>query len=116
MVTECSTVVSCCFFFLLVNSLTELEKEMNQLRSGLKAVEKELEYHRTQSNATTAGDRFVPAVKEFMASATYRFSELEDKFQDMKNRVSVVYSFLLKVGLYKAKDTDWLMFFFFGLV
>lgn len=69
-------------------SLAELEKEMNQLRSGLKAVEKELEYHRTQSHATTAGDRFVPAVKEFMASATCRFSDLEDKFHDMKNRVS----------------------------
>jgi len=60
---------------------------MNQLRSGMKAVEKELEYHRTQSHATTPGDRFVPAVKEFMASATCRFSDLEDKFQDMKNRV-----------------------------
>lgn len=71
----------------IVFSLVELEKEMNQLRSGLKAVEKELEYHRTQSHATTAGDRFVPAVKEFMASATCRFSDLEDKFQDMKNRV-----------------------------
>ena len=69
-------------------SLVELEKEMNQRRSGLKAVEKELEYHRTQSHAVTAGDRFVPAVKEFMASATCRFSDLEDKFQDMKNRVS----------------------------
>ncbi|KAK4021110.1 hypothetical protein OUZ56_003040 [Daphnia magna] len=71
-------------------SLVELEKEMNQLRSGLKAVEKELEYHRTQCQSTTAGDRFVPAVKEFMASATYRFSDLEDKFQDMKNRFEKV--------------------------
>ena len=61
---------------------------MNQLRSGLKAVEKELEYHRTQSQAVAmAGDRFVPAVKEFLASATFRFSDLEDKFQDMKTRV-----------------------------
>ena len=73
--------------YLNFNSLVELEKEMNQLRSGLKAVEKELEYHRTQSHVTTSGDRFVPAVKEFMASATCRFSDLEDKFQDMKNRV-----------------------------
>ena len=70
-------------------SLAELDKEMNQLRSGLRAVEKELEYHRTQSHVTPAGgvDRFVPAVKEFLASATYRFSELEDRFQDMKTRV-----------------------------
>ena len=61
---------------------------MNQLRSGLKAVEKELEYHRTQSQVVAMpGDRFVPAVKEFLASATFRFSDLEDKFQDMKTRV-----------------------------
>lgn len=60
---------------------------MVQLRSGLKAVEKELEYHRTQTQPTTSGDRFVPAVKEFLASASFRFSELEDKFLDMKNRV-----------------------------
>jgi len=71
-------------------SLLELEKEMTQLRSGLKAVEKELEYHRTQSQVVTAGDRFVPAVKEFLASATFRFSDLEDKFQDMKSRFEKV--------------------------
>lgn len=69
-------------------SLAELDKEMAQLRSGLKAVEKEMEYHRTQNQTTVAGDRFVPAVKEFLASATCRFSDLEDKFHDMKNRVS----------------------------
>ena len=78
--------------------MVELEKEMSQLRNGLKAVEKELEYHRTQSQVTTAGDRFVPAVKEFMASATYRFSDLEDKFQDMKNRVSFInFSFICTI-------------------
>lgn len=70
-------------------SLAELDKEMSQLRSGLRAVEKELEFHRTQGHAATAADRFVPAVKEFLASATYRFSDLEDKFQDMKTRVSI---------------------------
>ncbi len=76
--------------FIFENSLVELEKEMSQLRSGLKAVEKELDYHRTQSHVTVPGDRFVPAIKEFTASATYRFSDLEDKFQDMKNRFEKV--------------------------
>ena len=78
-------------------SLLELEKEMTQLRSGLKAVEKELEYHRTQSQVVTAGDRFVPAVKEFLASATFRFSDLEDKFQDMKSRVIQIHCFVFSI-------------------
>ncbi|XP_046383257.1 disheveled-associated activator of morphogenesis 1 [Ischnura elegans] len=65
-------------------SLAELEKDMAQLRSGLKEVEREIEFHRSQ--VVTTGDRFLPVMKEFLSSATCRFSELEDLFQDMKTR------------------------------
>lgn len=58
---------------------------MAQLRNNLKEVERELEFHRVQPVAD--GDRFLPVMKEFLTTATCRFSELEDLFQDMKTRV-----------------------------
>jgi dishevelled associated activator of morphogenesis len=60
---------------------------MAQLRTGLRNVSQEIEYHRTQPLVT--GDRFLPVMKDFLASATSRFSEVEDLFQDMKTRVSL---------------------------
>lgn len=68
-------------------SLGELEKDMAQLRNNLKEVERELEFHRVQP--VVPGDRFLPVMKEFLATATCRFSELEDLFQDMKTRVII---------------------------
>nr|CAD7402960.1 unnamed protein product [Timema poppensis] len=65
-------------------NMGELEKDMNQLRNGLKEVEREIEFHRSQQ--VTSADRFLPVMKEFLSSATCRFSELEDLFQDMKTR------------------------------
>ncbi|PNF21002.1 hypothetical protein B7P43_G09517 [Cryptotermes secundus] len=65
-------------------NMGELEKDMGFLRNGLKEVEREIEFHRSQPVAT--GDRFLPVMKEFLSSATCRFSELEDLFQDMKTR------------------------------
>lgn len=70
-------------------SLAELEKDMAALRTGLKEVERELEFHRSQAQPTAnnvPADRFLPVMKEFLSSATCRFSELEDLFQDMKTR------------------------------
>ncbi|XP_068085675.1 disheveled-associated activator of morphogenesis 1 isoform X2 [Anabrus simplex] len=67
-------------------NMSELEKDMSQLRNGLKDVEREIEFHRSQPAGAAAGDRFLPVMKEFLSSATCRFSELEDLFQDMKTR------------------------------
>jgi hypothetical protein len=69
----------------------ELEKDMGLLRNGLKEVEREIEFHRSQPVAM--GDRFLPVMKEFLSSATCRFSELEDLFQDMKTRVGYFFIF-----------------------
>ncbi|KAK7601114.1 hypothetical protein V9T40_008555 [Parthenolecanium corni] len=65
-------------------SIAELEKDMLQLRNNLKEVEREIEFHRVQP--LLPGDRFLPVMKEFLTTATCRFSELEDLFQDMKTR------------------------------
>lgn len=68
-------------------SMKELEKDMAQLRNGMKEVEREVEFFRTQPVAT--GDRYLPTMKEFVAKASVRLAELEDLFIDMKARVSL---------------------------
>ncbi|KAL1138866.1 hypothetical protein AAG570_008928, partial [Ranatra chinensis] len=65
-------------------SMGELEKDMAQLKANLKEVERELEFQRVQP--VIPGDRFLPVMKEFVATATCRLSELEDLFHDMKTR------------------------------
>ena len=61
------------------------------MRKGLKQVEKELEFHRSQGSSGQNGDRFVVVMKEFITMATYKFSELEDAFQDMKQSVRAIF-------------------------
>ncbi|KAJ8986080.1 hypothetical protein NQ317_003374, partial [Molorchus minor] len=65
-------------------SLGELNKDMAQLRAGLKDVAREIEFHRSQS--PLANDKFVPVMREFQATATCRLAEVEDQYQDMKTR------------------------------
>ncbi|XP_064489611.1 disheveled-associated activator of morphogenesis 1-like isoform X2 [Ornithodoros turicata] len=65
-------------------NLGELTKEIQDLKSGLNEVQRELEYLRSQP--PQPGDKFVVVMKEFITSATYKFSELEESFQDMKHR------------------------------
>ncbi|XP_017787328.1 PREDICTED: disheveled-associated activator of morphogenesis 1 isoform X2 [Nicrophorus vespilloides] len=65
-------------------SLAELNKDMGQLRAGLKDVTKEIEFHRKQN--PVANDKFVPVMREFQATATCRLAEIEDQYQDMKTR------------------------------
>jgi dishevelled associated activator of morphogenesis len=67
--------------------MKELEKDMNMLRNGLKEVEREVEFYRTQP-VMCDGDRYLPVMKEFLAKAAVRLAELEDLFIDMKARVS----------------------------
>lgn len=63
-------------------SLGELEKDMALLRAGLRDVTREIEFHLSQN--APSGDRFVPVMREFQATATCRLAEIEDLFQDMK--------------------------------
>ncbi|XP_076360416.1 disheveled-associated activator of morphogenesis 1-like isoform X3 [Tachypleus tridentatus] len=69
-------------------NMTELSKEIQGLKTGLQEVQKELEFYR--SHKQQPGDKFVPVMREFITSATYKFSELEDAYQDMKLRYEKV--------------------------
>uniref|UniRef100_A0A8C9TMZ9 Dishevelled associated activator of morphosis 1 n=1 Tax=Scleropages formosus TaxID=113540 RepID=A0A8C9TMZ9_SCLFO len=64
-------------------SMTELEKEMNNLRSGLSNVESELEFQKKQT--PESGDKFVSVVSQFVTVASFSFSDVEDSLQEAKD-------------------------------
>ncbi|XP_078262736.1 disheveled-associated activator of morphogenesis 1 isoform X2 [Rhinoraja longicauda] len=64
-------------------NLIELEKEFSSLRSGLKAVESELEYQKSQP--AKAGDKFTSVVSQFIAVASFSFSDVEDLLLEAKD-------------------------------
>lgn len=66
-------------------SLGEMEKDIGNLRSGLADVAREIEFHRS-AGSTVPEDRFLVVMRDFYAQASIRFTELEDKYQDMKTR------------------------------
>ncbi|XP_051730669.1 disheveled-associated activator of morphogenesis 1b isoform X1 [Ctenopharyngodon idella] len=63
-------------------NMTELEKEINNLRSGLKSVESELEYQKKRPQEY--GDKFVSVVSQFITVASFSFSDVEDSLGDAK--------------------------------
>uniref|UniRef100_A0A9L0SL28 Dishevelled associated activator of morphosis 1 n=1 Tax=Equus caballus TaxID=9796 RepID=A0A9L0SL28_HORSE len=64
-------------------NMTELDKEINTLRSGLKAVETELEYQKSQP--LQPGDKFVSVVSQFITVASFSFSDVEDLLAEAKD-------------------------------
>ena len=67
--------------------MTELEAEVNILRTGMKEIEKEIQ-HRKKQLASSAQDKFVSVMSDFTSVATYNFSEVEEQLVEMKERVS----------------------------
>uniref|UniRef100_S4R6S4 Dishevelled associated activator of morphogenesis 1b n=1 Tax=Petromyzon marinus TaxID=7757 RepID=S4R6S4_PETMA len=65
-------------------NLTEMEKEINNIKIGLKAVEAELEFQRTHASAI--GDRFISVMSDFITVASFSFSELEDLLSEAKEK------------------------------
>ncbi|KAL7872775.1 hypothetical protein AOLI_G00118460 [Acnodon oligacanthus] len=63
-------------------NMTELEKDINNLRSGLKSVEAELEYQK--GRPADSGDKFVSVVSQFITVASFSFSDVEDSLQESK--------------------------------
>ncbi|XP_072545072.1 disheveled-associated activator of morphogenesis 1 isoform X1 [Salminus brasiliensis] len=63
-------------------NMTELEKDINNLRSGLRSVEAELEYQK--SRPADSGDKFVSVVSQFITVASFSFSDVEDSLQEAK--------------------------------
>ncbi|XP_036862855.2 disheveled-associated activator of morphogenesis 1 isoform X2 [Manis javanica] len=64
-------------------NMTELDKEISTLRSGLKAVEMELEYQKSQP--PQLGDKFVSVVSQFITVASFSFSDVEDLLAEAKD-------------------------------
>nr|XP_033795519.1 disheveled-associated activator of morphogenesis 2 isoform X2 [Geotrypetes seraphini] len=65
-------------------NLVELEKEVKNIKNGLKAVEAELDYQRRR--VRESGDRFVPVMSDFITVASFGFSELEDSLNEAKDK------------------------------
>uniref|UniRef100_A0A8C2XKT3 Dishevelled associated activator of morphosis 2 n=1 Tax=Cyclopterus lumpus TaxID=8103 RepID=A0A8C2XKT3_CYCLU len=70
--------------FLSLTSLSELEKEVHNMKSGLKALEAELQYQ--QSRTRERGDKFVAVIGDFITVAGFSFSELEDQLSEAKDQ------------------------------
>uniref|UniRef100_A0A8C2TGS7 Dishevelled associated activator of morphosis 2 n=1 Tax=Coturnix japonica TaxID=93934 RepID=A0A8C2TGS7_COTJA len=66
-------------------NLVELEKEVNNIKTGLKAVEAELDYQKRRIRES--GDRFVPVMSDFITVASFSFSELEDLLNDARDKL-----------------------------
>ncbi|XP_011799655.1 PREDICTED: disheveled-associated activator of morphogenesis 2 isoform X1 [Colobus angolensis palliatus] len=65
-------------------NLAELEKEVGNLRRGLRAVEVELEYQRRQMREPN--DKFVPVMSDFITVSSFSFSELEDQLNEARDK------------------------------
>uniref|UniRef100_A0A3Q1FJZ1 Dishevelled associated activator of morphogenesis 1b n=1 Tax=Acanthochromis polyacanthus TaxID=80966 RepID=A0A3Q1FJZ1_9TELE len=63
-------------------NMTELEKDIGNLRSGLKSVESELDYQKTRPQEL--GDKFVSVVSQFITVASFSFSDVEDSLIEAK--------------------------------
>ncbi|XP_004082105.1 disheveled-associated activator of morphogenesis 1 [Oryzias latipes] len=63
-------------------NMVELEKDISALRSGLKSIEAELKY---QESCQRAADAFVPVVSQFLAVASFSFSDVEESLQEAKD-------------------------------
>uniref|UniRef100_A0A8C7TXZ5 Dishevelled associated activator of morphogenesis 1a n=1 Tax=Oncorhynchus mykiss TaxID=8022 RepID=A0A8C7TXZ5_ONCMY len=63
-------------------NMTELEKDINNLRSGLKSVELELDFQR--GHPQVSGDKFVSVVSHFITVASFSFSEVDDSLTEAK--------------------------------
>ncbi|ESO96460.1 hypothetical protein LOTGIDRAFT_159871 [Lottia gigantea] len=66
----------------------ELDEEMKALKSGLKDIEKEVEFFRSQYDGHP--DKFVTTMSNFCTVAAYNFSELEDSYGEMKQKYDMV--------------------------
>ncbi|XP_045699630.1 disheveled-associated activator of morphogenesis 2 isoform X2 [Phyllostomus hastatus] len=67
-------------------NLVELEKEVGNLRKGLRAVEVELEYQKRQLREPN--DKFVPVMSDFITVSSFSFSDLEDQLNEARDKFS----------------------------
>ncbi|XP_056424612.1 disheveled-associated activator of morphogenesis 2 isoform X2 [Hyla sarda] len=67
-------------------NLVELEKEVHNIKNGLRAVEAELDYQRRHYRDPE--DRFVTVMGDFITVASFSFSELEDLLSEARDKFS----------------------------
>ncbi|XP_045532895.1 disheveled-associated activator of morphogenesis 1 isoform X2 [Pieris brassicae] len=67
--------------------IEQLEKDVSALRTGLREVSRELEYHASLPAPAQSHDAFLSVMRDFHAHAVCSFTQLEDLFQDMKSRL-----------------------------
>ncbi|XP_062896719.1 disheveled-associated activator of morphogenesis 2 isoform X2 [Mobula hypostoma] len=67
-------------------NLAELDKEINNLKNGLKALESELDYQK--SRIRSPEDKFIPVMSDFITVASFSFSEMEDLLAEAKDKYS----------------------------
>ncbi|XP_077415026.1 disheveled-associated activator of morphogenesis 1-like isoform X2 [Vanacampus margaritifer] len=65
-------------------NMTELEKDIGNLRSGIKSVEAELQYQESQTSLGP-NDKFVPIVRQFLTVASFSLSEVEESYVEAKD-------------------------------
>ncbi|XP_028967542.1 disheveled-associated activator of morphogenesis 1 [Galendromus occidentalis] len=70
-------------------NLAELTKEMTSLKNGLAEVQREIDFLRAQAEPIP-GDKFVPVMRSFVSSATYKYQELDELFVEMKSKFNEV--------------------------
>merc|ERR1712098_766123 len=66
-------------------NVADLEKEISNLRVGLKNIEKEISFFEERL-CLTSPDKFVHVMKDFCTVAACTFSSVEDQCQDMKSQ------------------------------
>lgn len=66
--------------------MKELEVEINQLRKGLKEIEKEIEFHKNRTDSGSNGSKLVSELSNFYNPASYNFSEMEETFKESKEK------------------------------
>ncbi|KAF6023699.1 DAAM [Bugula neritina] len=70
-------------------SLPELETEVRKLGKEMKEIEKEILYQRNHKTGNPH-DKFTTVMGDFITVASYKFSELDEKFKEMQERYTKV--------------------------
>ncbi|KAJ8308329.1 hypothetical protein KUTeg_013203 [Tegillarca granosa] len=89
-------------------NITELDKEIEVLKSGITSIENELKFFEGQM--LDRKDRFVTVMTDFIAVASYNFSEVEENRAEMYQKYeTILQTFGENIDQYKQPDE------FFGI-
>ena len=68
------------------HSVKETEKEFADLKLELKELEREVEYHQSQSSPADLDDLFLPTTEGFVSSTKEEFKKFEELLREMKRK------------------------------